>query len=92
MASRHSRDWGKWVLKPRIETTLSVLFGGLAIMTAFWPDWIEAVFRVDPDGGDGAAEWLIVVVLGVAAIAAFILARRDYRIARAGDQVSPLES
>lgn len=79
------------MLKPRIETALSVLFAGLAITTAFWPAWIETVFRVDPDAGDGAAEWLVVAVLGVAAIAAFILARRDYRTAKATNQVAPLE-
>ena len=49
------------------------------------------MFRVDPDGGDGAAEWLVVAVLGVAAIAAFILARRDYRTVRAVNQVAPLK-
>jgi hypothetical protein len=79
------------MLKPRIETALSLLFAGLAIVTAFWPEWIETLFRVDPDGGNGAAEWLVVAVLGVAAIAAFILARRDYRTASAVNQVAPLE-
>jgi hypothetical protein len=79
------------MLKPRLETALSLLFAGLAIITAFWSAWIETVFRVDPDSGDGAAEWLIVAVLGAAAIAAFVLARRDYRVARAVNQVAPLE-
>ena len=83
---------GIWVVKPRIETALSVVFAGLAIITAFWPDWIETVFRVDPDGGDGAAEWLVVAVLGVAAIAAFVLARRGYRAARSANEVAPLKS
>lgn len=77
------------MLKPRIETVLSLLFAGLAIVTAFWPAWIETVFRVDPDNGDGGAEWLVVAILGAAAIAAFILARRDYRMARAINQGRP---
>ncbi len=80
------------MLKWRIETALAVLFAGMAVLTAFWPDWIEAVFRVDPDGGNGSAEWLAVIVLGVAAIAAFILARRDYRTVRAAaTPVNPLD-
>lgn len=79
------------MLKPRIETALSLLFAGLAIITALWPAWIETVFRVDPDGGDGAAEWLVVAVLGMVAIAAFILARRDYRTVRTVNQVAPLK-
>jgi len=77
------------MLKSRIETALAVLFAGMALLTAFWPDWIETVFRVDPDGGNGSAEWLVVIVLGVAAIVAFILARRDYRTARATASPSP---
>ncbi len=79
------------MLKPRVETALSALFGVMAVVTAFWPDWIETVFRVDPDGGNGSAEWLAVAVLGVAAIVAFIAARRDYRIARAAGQVAQPE-
>lgn len=80
------------MLKPRIETVLSVLFAGMALLTSFWPDWIETVFRVDPDGGNGSAEWLFVALLGIAAIAAFFLARRDYRAARAAaNQVAPLD-
>lgn len=61
------------MFKARVETALVLLFAGLATVTAFWPAWIETVFRVDPDGGGGAAEWLVVAVPGVAAIAAFIL-------------------
>ena len=76
------------MLKPRVETALSAFFGVMAVVTAFWPDWIETVFRVDPDGGNGSAEWLVVAVLGVAAIVAFIAARRDYRTARAAGQVA----
>jgi hypothetical protein len=30
------------------------------VVTLFWHDWIEAVFRVDPDQGKGSAEWLVV--------------------------------
>lgn len=80
------------MLKPRIETVLSVLFAGMALLTSFWPDWIETVFRVDPDGGNGSAEWLFVALLGVAAIAAFFMARRDYHAARvAANHVAPLD-
>jgi hypothetical protein len=61
---------------------LSVLFAAFALVTAFWPTWIETVFGADPDSGDGSIESLVVAVFGVAAITALILARRDYR--RAG--------
>jgi len=28
----------------------------LAAITLFWHDWIEAVFRINPDSGGGSAE------------------------------------
>ena len=31
----------------------------LAIVTVFVPDWIEVVSGVDPDRGDGLAEWAL---------------------------------
>jgi hypothetical protein len=43
----------------------------LAVVTLVWPQWIEAVFGVDPDGGSGAAE---VAVVGVLAIITLVLA------------------
>jgi hypothetical protein len=72
------------MLKQRIEVVLAALFGALAIITAFWPTWIETILRIDPDGGDGSAEWLVVGLLGAAAIVAAILARRDYRVVKSG--------
>jgi hypothetical protein len=72
------------MVRLRVEVVLAALFGGLAIVTAFWPTWIEAVLRIDPDGGDGSAEWLVVGLLGAAAIVAAVLARRDYRVVMSG--------
>ena len=36
---------------------------GLAVLTIFWPDWIEALSSYDPDQHDGTVEWLIVIAL-----------------------------
>jgi hypothetical protein len=37
--------------------------GGLAVLTIFWPDWIEALTGYDPDQHDGTVEGLIVIAL-----------------------------
>ena len=76
------------MFKTRAEAALSAFFAVMAVITAFWPDWLETVFGVDPDGGNGTAEWLAVALLGVAAIVAFALARRDLRAARSARQVA----
>ena len=44
----------------RIESTLAVLTAVMALLTIAWPEWIEAVFGIDPDGGSGALEWAFV--------------------------------
>ena len=63
----------------RAETVLGVLAGVLALLTVVWRDWIEAVFRVDPDHGNGNVEWLVVAVLATTSITCFALARREWR-------------
>ena len=68
--------------KARIETALAVVAAALAAETFIWPIWIETVFSVDPDGGDGTAEWWVVGLLALVAVTAAMLARRDYRRAR----------
>ena len=65
-----------------IESVLAIAAAAFALLAAVWPDWLEA-FGVDPDHGDGTAEWAIPLVLAVAAIALGLLARRHYRMDRA---------
>ena len=70
------------VLRARIEIVLAAILGMATILTAAWPDWIEGLFRFDPDGGNGTTEWWIVVVLAVATVAVTALARHDLRVIR----------
>jgi hypothetical protein len=66
--------------------------GGLAVLSIFWRDWIEALTGYDPDRHDGTVKWLIVVaplvnrdVLAVAAAhAEWRRPRRPLSVARAG--------
>jgi hypothetical protein len=55
----------------------------LAAITLFWRAWIEALIRVDPDGGDGSLEWIMVAVLLLIAVALCGASRREWR--RAAD-------
>ena len=70
------------VLRVRIEIAVSALLGAATILTAVWPTWIEGLFGLDPDGGNGGAEWWIVAALAVATVAAIALTRHDLRVAR----------
>ncbi|TQC47026.1 ABC transporter permease [Rhodococcus sp. WS4] len=53
---------------------------GFALNMVFGPQWIEALFGVEPDGGDGSLEALVVLAPAVAAagltVAGFVLRRR----------------
>jgi hypothetical protein len=54
----------------------------LFIATAAWPEWIEMIFGVDPDNGDGSLEWLILGLTASCAIVASFRARMDLRALR----------
>lgn len=66
----------------RIEAFAALLAAALAVLTAFVPDWIEVLTGVDPDGGDGSIEVLIVAALAVLCAASSLLAWLDHRRAR----------
>ena len=54
----------------------------LAVVTLITREWIEIVFGVDPDDGNGGLEWAIVVVTAVSAIVCFWWARVEWKRAR----------
>ena len=61
-----------------LESICGSVAGIVTVITLFWRDWIEAVFRIHPDGGNGSAEWLIVVVLLLVTVALAVGARREW--------------
>ena len=67
----------------RLEVALAVASLVLGLLALVWPEWIEAVFRTDPDAGSGALEWAIAGVLLLLAAAAAVAARGDLRALRA---------
>jgi hypothetical protein len=66
-----------------LEAGLAMLTGGLAILTLFWQDWIEALTGFDPDHHNGSLEWAIIAGLAVISIAVAMTARAEWRRSRA---------
>lgn len=65
-----------------VETALAVASSVGLVLTLVWKDWIEIVFRVDPDNHSGSLESLIVVLFAMITIASGILARYEWRRTR----------
>ena len=66
-----------------LETGIAIITGILFVINLIRNDWIEIVFRVDPDNNNGTFEWLIVGALLLVTITLFILASYEWRRARA---------
>ena len=67
-----------------VESVTAVLTGTLGLLTLLWHDWIELVFGVDPDHGNGSTEWWVVAVLLLLAVVSGLAARRTGRTASTG--------
>jgi hypothetical protein len=61
-----------------IEVALGSATGVVFLVTLVWRTWIETVFGVDPDQGNGTVEWLIVVALGLVTVVSVALARAEW--------------
>jgi hypothetical protein len=62
-----------------VEVALAAVSTLFLVVTLVWRDWIEIVFRVDPDQGSGWLEWVIVTVALSLAVTFSIGARREWR-------------
>ena len=69
-----SLRWRFWV-----ELVLASVTAGVAVVTLLSREWIELVFRVDPDNGDGSLEWVVVVLALTATFTFAALARAEWR-------------
>jgi hypothetical protein len=64
------------------ESALALASAALLALTAAWPDWIERIVGVEPDGGDGSLEWGLALALVLLTIAASSVAGLEWRRAR----------
>lgn len=62
-----------------IEAGLAAVAAGLAVLTLLMPDWIEAVFGIEPDEGNGTLEFAITGVAIAAAVTFALAARTEWR-------------
>jgi hypothetical protein len=62
----------------RIELALAACGVLTSALTLIWSDWIELVFRTEPDRGSGTLEWAIAGG-GLAIATAFSLVARSQR-------------
>ena len=65
-----------------LELGLAGFSAFLLVLTLITREWIEAIFGVDPDHGNGSLEWLIVVAALVATVTFSVLARLEWQRAR----------
>ncbi|MEO8220522.1 MAG: hypothetical protein ABI563_07025 [Specibacter sp.] len=61
------------------EAVGALASAALLILTLVNREWIEVIFGVEPDGGNGAMEWVIVIVLAVLTVLSVTLAGREWR-------------
>ena len=66
------RFW--WQLLPALASSTAL------VLTLIEPDWIEQVFSIEPDGGDGSAEWGLSLALLIATCTFIALAGRTWRV------------
>jgi len=71
----------KQQLRPLFWIEAVLALGNIALlsMTVVWKDWIELVFKVDPDAGSGAVEWSIMAVTLLLSVVFLALARGEWR-------------
>jgi hypothetical protein len=69
----------EWRFRFWLEIGAATVTAILFMVTLVWRDWIEIVFRVEPDGGNGSLEWWIVAILLVVTVTLFGLARYEWR-------------
>lgn len=75
-------------MRVRLDFFFVALFSFLTLLSLVWPEWIELLFRFDPDRGDGRVEWAIVVMSGLAAVGSAVLLAWDFRLRRRAGRAS----
>jgi hypothetical protein len=62
-----------------VELGLGLASTVFAVLTLAWKDWVEILFKVDPDHHSGSLEWTIVAVAVAVTVIALAAARFEWR-------------
>lgn len=62
-----------------VEAGLGLASTVFALLTLAWKDWVEIVFKVDPDHHSGSLEWIVVAVAVAVTVITFAAARLEWR-------------
>ena len=65
--------------RSRLQLMFMIISVGLTVLAAVAPVWIEEFTSLEPDGGNGALEWLLAVVFGATSIVFGVLTYRTRR-------------
>jgi hypothetical protein len=62
-----------------VEAALGSLALVVLVVTLIWRDWIEALFRIDPDAGSGSVERFVALGCGASALILAAVSSREWR-------------
>jgi len=62
-----------------VEAGLGLASTVFALLTLAWRDWVEIVFKVDPDHHSGSLEWIVVAVAVAVTAITFAAVRIEWR-------------
>ena len=62
-----------------VETALGVISAVLLVLTVVVPNWIELLFSIAPDTGNGSTEWGLAFSLAAVSVVMFAFAGRTWR-------------
>lgn len=62
-----------------VETGMALFSAAVLLLTLLWNNWIEIIFKVDPDQGNGSLERLIVLAALALTLSMVALSRLEWR-------------
>lgn len=76
---RDARRGGEPLRRARALTLATATLAVLTLMALIVPRWIEETTGVEPDGGNGGLEWLIVGAVALATLVSALRAQAAWR-------------